>query len=58
MEPTPPTAPKDKTKTNHSQRRRDGVRHFFDNAEYIAVRLFIFAMLLIKLVDVVRASLK
>jgi hypothetical protein len=54
----PAPAPKNKSKANGPHKRRNGVRHFFDNAEYIAIRLFVFAMLLIKLVDVIRASLK
>lgn len=58
MATSPTPAPKNKTRTNHSHRRRDGVRHFFDRADYITYRIFLYAMALIGIVAVIRASLK
>jgi membrane protein required for beta-lactamase induction len=55
---SPAPAPDKKTKTNHSQRRRDGVRHFFDRLDYITFRLFLLAMTLIGIFAVIKASLK
>jgi hypothetical protein len=54
----PAQAPKNKTKTNPSHRRRDGVRHFFDRADYITYRLFLYTVALIGIIAVIRASLK
>jgi hypothetical protein len=55
----PPTpAPNNKTRSVPSHRRRDGVRHFFDRADYITYRLFLYAMALIGIIAVIRASLR
>jgi hypothetical protein len=53
-----PQAPKDKTRNSPSLRRRDGVRHFFDRADYITYRAFWYAMALIGMYAVIRASLR
>jgi hypothetical protein len=56
---TPPTqAPINKTRNSPLPRRGDSVRRFFDRADYITFRLFLYAMTLIGIIAVIRESLK
>jgi hypothetical protein len=58
VEITPTSAPKSKARSLPSHRRVDSVRHFFDRADYITYRLFLYALALIGMAAVIRASLK
>jgi hypothetical protein len=55
----PPTpVPKNNTRISPTPRRGNSVRHFFDRADYITYRLFLYTMALIGIIAVIRASLK